>query len=121
MANQLTEEQTVFFKEAYARFFDKDGDGTISQKEFSDNIRTMMVACGKPDDAVIQDLIARSEADSSGIMDFSKLLSLMAFKVELAGEPSPSRPSPRQRRDMTYSGAFMPVDDDDDDNIEIDS
>jgi len=92
MADQPTEEQIVFFKEAFARFFDKDGNGTITTKDFGASIRTMMVAVGKPDDAMIHDMINEVEADSSGTIDFPKFLSLMmAKRIELAGEPAPSK------------------------------
>ena len=33
MADQLTEEQIRFYREAFSHFFDKDGDGIITMKE----------------------------------------------------------------------------------------
>ena len=114
-----TKVHIAFFKEAFACFFDKDGTGTVTTKDFGASVRTMMVACGKGDDAVIQDMINAVEADGSGTIDFPKFLSLMmASRIELAAEPAPSLPSPREARPSTYSQPFVPMDDDED--IDID-
>ena len=61
MADQLTDEQTAEFREAFA-LFDKDGDGTISTKELG----TVMKSLGqKPTAAELADMINEVDADGS--------------------------------------------------------
>uniref|UniRef100_A0A8D0SMQ9 EF-hand domain-containing protein n=1 Tax=Sus scrofa TaxID=9823 RepID=A0A8D0SMQ9_PIG len=59
MADQLTEEQTAEFKEAFS-LFDKDGDGTITTK----GLGTVMRSLGQnPTEAELQDMINEVDAD----------------------------------------------------------
>ena len=74
--DQPTEPVIGFFQEAWSHFFDKDKKGIISSQDFASMINTMMVAVGRPNDAVIQHMINEVEADSSGTMDFSEVLDL---------------------------------------------
>uniref|UniRef100_A0A8C6CS38 EF-hand domain-containing protein n=1 Tax=Moschus moschiferus TaxID=68415 RepID=A0A8C6CS38_MOSMO len=61
MADQLTEEQTAEFKEAFS-LFDKDGDGTITTKELG----TVMRSLGQnPTEAELQDMINEVDADGN--------------------------------------------------------
>jgi len=71
------QEHIVFWQEAWARWFNKNGDRTISTQDFGASIRMMNEATGKHDDATIQDILNQVEADSSGTMDFQKFLTLM--------------------------------------------
>ena len=113
--DQPTEPVIVFFQEAWSHYFDKDKKGIISTKDFASMINTMMVAVGRPNDAVIHHVINEVEADSSGTMDFQKFLTLMV-KVEpstIMREPVPKNPcelTPTNARSSTYSAAFVPMD-----------
>jgi calmodulin len=78
MADQLTEEQTAEFREAFA-LFDKDGDGTISTKELG----TVMKSLGqKPTVAELNDMINEVDSDGNGEIDFDEFLSMMAKKLK---------------------------------------
>ena len=72
MADQLTEEQIVEFKEAFT-LFDKDGDGTITIKELG----TVM----NPTEAELQDMINEVDADGNGTIDFPEFLTMMVRKM----------------------------------------
>ncbi|XP_012617817.1 calmodulin-like [Microcebus murinus] len=68
MADQLAEEQTTEFKEAFS-LFDKDGDGTITTKELG----TVMRSLGQnPTDA----------DNVNGTIDFPAFLTMMARKMK---------------------------------------
>uniref|UniRef100_A0A2K6EEN1 EF-hand domain-containing protein n=1 Tax=Propithecus coquereli TaxID=379532 RepID=A0A2K6EEN1_PROCO len=59
MADQLTEEQTAEFKEAFS-LFDKNGGGTITTKEMG----TVTRSSGQnPTEAELQDMINEVDAD----------------------------------------------------------
>ena len=78
MADQLTEEQTAEFKEAFA-LFDKDGDGTISPKELG----TVMNSLGqKPTIAELEAMIKEVDIDGNGEIDFGEFLTMMAKKLK---------------------------------------
>jgi calmodulin len=78
MADQLTEEQTAEFKEAFA-LFDKDGDGTISTKELG----TVMNSLGqKPTIAELEAMIKEVDIDGNGEIDFGEFLTMMAKKLK---------------------------------------
>ncbi|CAF4077169.1 unnamed protein product [Rotaria sp. Silwood2] len=77
-ADQLTDEQIAEFKEAFS-LFDKDGDGTITTKEFG----TVMRSLGQnPTEAELQDMINEVDADGNGTIDFPEFLTLMARKMK---------------------------------------
>ncbi|XP_019493370.1 PREDICTED: calmodulin-like [Hipposideros armiger] len=78
MADQLTEEQVAEFKEVFS-MFDKDGDGTITTKEFG----TVMRSLGKnPTEAELQAMINEVDADGNGTIDFPEFLTMMARKMK---------------------------------------
>ena len=78
MADQLTEEQTEEFKEAFA-LFDKDGDGTISTKELG----TVMNSLGqKPTISELEAMIKEVDIDGNGEIDFGEFLTMMAKKLK---------------------------------------
>ena len=78
MADQLTEEQTAEFREAFA-LFDKDGDGTISTKELG----TVMNSLGqKPTSAELEAMIKEIDTDGNGEIDFDEFLAMMAKKLQ---------------------------------------
>ena len=78
MADQLTEEQTAEFKEAFA-LFDKDGDGTISTKELG----TVMNSLGqKPTISELEAMIKEVDIDGNGEIDFGEFLTMMAKKLK---------------------------------------
>uniref|UniRef100_A0A0D9Y9M8 EF-hand domain-containing protein n=1 Tax=Oryza glumipatula TaxID=40148 RepID=A0A0D9Y9M8_9ORYZ len=77
MADQLSEEQIVEFREAFS-LFDKDGDGSITTKELG----TVMRSLGQnPTEAELQDMISEVDADSNGNIEFKEFLGLMARKL----------------------------------------
>ncbi|CAF2163335.1 unnamed protein product [Rotaria magnacalcarata] len=94
-ADQLTEEQIAEFKEAFS-LFDKDGDGTITIKEFGMkffsfldmylpkySLGTVMRSLGQnPTEAELQDMINDVDADGNGTIDFPEFLTLMARKMK---------------------------------------
>ncbi|CAK8679675.1 calmodulin-like [Clavelina lepadiformis] len=78
MADQLTEEQIVDFKEAFS-LFDKDGDGTITTKELG----TIMRSLGQnPTEAELQDTINEVDVDGNGTIDFPEFLTMMAKQMK---------------------------------------
>ena len=78
MAEELTEEQIIEFKEAFS-LFDKDSDWTILTKELG----TVMRSLGQnPTEAELQDMINEVDADGNGTIDFPEFLSLMARKMK---------------------------------------
>ncbi|KAG6512462.1 calmodulin-like [Zingiber officinale] len=78
MAEQLTEEQIAFFKEAFS-LFDKDGDGCITTKELG----TIMRSLGQnPSEAELRDMISEVDADQNGTIDFLEFLNLMTRKIK---------------------------------------
>ncbi|KAK3139255.1 hypothetical protein QOZ80_5AG0380290 [Eleusine coracana subsp. coracana] len=77
----LTKEQIEEFREAFS-LFDKDGDGTITSKEFG----TVMRSLGQsPTEAELQEMVAEVDADGSGAIDFHEFLVLLARKMRDAG------------------------------------
>ena len=65
MADQLTHEQTVEFRDAFA-IFDKDGDGTIDSSELS----SVMNSLGqKPTDAELETMINEADIDGDGTIN----------------------------------------------------
>uniref|UniRef100_A0A0E0GQE2 Calmodulin-like protein 1 n=1 Tax=Oryza nivara TaxID=4536 RepID=A0A0E0GQE2_ORYNI len=77
MADQLSEEQIVEFREAFS-LFDKDGDGSITTKELG----TVMRSLGQnPTEAELQDMISEVDTDSNGNIEFKEFLGLMARKL----------------------------------------
>ena len=74
MAEQLSEEQIIEFKDAFS-LFDKNGDGKITTKELG----TVMRSLGSnPTEAELQDLISEVDTDRSGTIDFPEFLTVMA-------------------------------------------
>lgn len=77
MAERLTSEQIAEFKEAFS-LFDKDGDGSITNKELG----TVMRSLGQnPTEVELQDMINEVDADKNGTIDFPEFLNLMARKM----------------------------------------
>eukprot|EP01043_Picozoa_sp_COSAG02_P067197 COSAG02_NODE_10711_length_1876_cov_2.884074_1_plen_294_part_00 len=83
MADQLTEEQTAEFKEAFS-LFDKDGDGAITTKELG----TVMRCLGQnPTGAELKDMVNEVQRGNgrrcfagNGTIDFPQFLTIMARK-----------------------------------------
>jgi len=84
MANrEMSEEQIRFYREAFTRFFDEDGKGFVSAKDFSTRMKAIMVAVigsDSPHASAIEDIINEVEADSTSTIDLPKFLTLMATK-----------------------------------------
>ncbi|KAK3093112.1 hypothetical protein FSP39_011207 [Pinctada imbricata] len=65
------------FKEAFL-LFDKDGDGTISSKEFGNVMRSLGQ---NPTDYEIEAMVQEMDADGSGEIDFPEFVTMMAKKM----------------------------------------
>ncbi|XP_026355574.1 calmodulin-1-like isoform X4 [Ursus maritimus] len=78
MADQLTDEQTAEFTEAFS-LFDKDGDGTITTKELGTVTRSLGQS---PTGAALQDMISEVDADGNGTTDFPEVLTMVARKMK---------------------------------------
>ena len=75
--DQLPEEQIAEIKEAFF-LFDKDGDGTITNKELG----TVMCSLGqKPTDAELADMIKEVDANGNGTIEFPEFLTMMTRKI----------------------------------------
>eukprot|EP01122_Echinamoeba_exundans_P007377 TRINITY_DN2258_c0_g1_i1.p1 TRINITY_DN2258_c0_g1~~TRINITY_DN2258_c0_g1_i1.p1 ORF type:complete len:157 (+),score=56.77 TRINITY_DN2258_c0_g1_i1:23-472(+) len=77
MAESLSEEQIAEFKEAFS-LFDKDGDGSITNKELGIVMRSLGQ---NPTEAELQQMIAEVDTDGNGTIDFPEFLTLMAKKM----------------------------------------
>ena len=78
LRRQLTEEQISEFKEAFT-LFDKDGDGTITTKEFGTVLRSLGQ---NPTEQELQEMINEVDADGNGEVDFDEFLTMMARKMK---------------------------------------
>ncbi|XP_035886915.1 calmodulin-alpha-like [Phyllostomus discolor] len=76
MNDQLSEEQIAKFKEALS-LFDKDGDGTITTKEFDTVMRSLGQNSTK---AKFQNMINEVDADSNGTIYFPEFFTMVAGK-----------------------------------------
>lgn len=78
MSNFLTEDQVNEFREAFS-LFDKDGNGSISEKE----LKLAMKSIGQnASDIEIQEMVLEADLDGDGEIDFNEFLSLMARKMK---------------------------------------
>jgi len=74
MASKLTPEQIARFREAFG-VFDKDGDGSITEKE----VKEVLVSLGyKPTDQDAKDFIKDYDYDGSNSIQFDEYLLVMA-------------------------------------------
>ncbi|XP_062108251.1 calmodulin-like protein 8 isoform X2 [Humulus lupulus] len=78
MADVLSEEQIVEFKEAFC-LFDKDGDGCITIEELATVIRSLDQ---NPTEEELQDMISEVDVDGNGTIEFAEFLNLMANKMK---------------------------------------
>ncbi|XP_048440522.1 calmodulin-like protein 11 isoform X2 [Pyrus x bretschneideri] len=78
MADVLSEEQIVEFKEAFC-LFDKDGDGCITVDELATVIRSLDQ---NPTEKELHDMISEVDVDGNGTIEFAEFLSLMANKMK---------------------------------------
>ncbi|KAF9677653.1 hypothetical protein SADUNF_Sadunf08G0129900 [Salix dunnii] len=78
MAEILTEEQIVEFREAFG-LFDKDGDGCITIEELATVIRSLDQ---NPTEEELHDMISEVDSDGNGTIEFSEFLTLMAKKTK---------------------------------------
>ncbi|XP_052097729.1 calmodulin-A-like [Mytilus californianus] len=73
----LTPEEVAEFRETF-KFFDKDGDGTISVNE----IRTVMRSIGQnPTEADVEAILTRYDGDGNGKLDFNEFLGMIVDKL----------------------------------------
>ena len=77
MADQLTHEQTVEFRHAFA-IFDKDGDGTIDSSELGSVMNSLRQ---KLTDAELETMINQADIDGDGTINFEEFLIMMAKKL----------------------------------------
>jgi len=76
--DKLTPEQLAEFREAFS-VFDKDGDGTISEKELG----TVMRALGlNPTDDELTQMVKEVDIDGNGEVDFEEFCTMMVRRME---------------------------------------
>ncbi|KAF5752340.1 calmodulin-like protein 11 isoform X2 [Tripterygium wilfordii] len=78
MAEVLSDEQIVEFREAFC-LFDKDGDGCITIEELATVIRSLDQ---NPTEEELLDMISEVDADGNGTIEFTEFLNLMAKKMK---------------------------------------
>ncbi|KAL2463754.1 Calmodulin-like protein 11 [Forsythia ovata] len=78
MADVLSEEQIVEFKEAFS-LFDKDGDGCITIEELATVIRSLDQ---NPTEEELEDIINEVDSDGNGTIEFPEFLNLMASQIK---------------------------------------
>nr|TKS03730.1 calmodulin 8 family protein [Populus alba] len=78
MAEAMTEEQIVEFREAFC-LFDKDGDGCITVEELATVIRSLDQ---NPTEEELLDMISEVDSDRNGTIEFAEFLNLMAKKMK---------------------------------------
>ena len=78
MADQLTEEQIVEFKEAFS-LFDKNADGIVATKDLGTVLRSLGQ---NPTAAELQDMINEVDSDGNGTIDFPEFLTIMSRKMK---------------------------------------
>lgn len=75
--SELTKEQVDTLKVAFS-LFDKNGDGCISL----DELKQAFAELGQhPSDDEIAQMIAESDSDGNGSIDFSEFLKMMSAKI----------------------------------------
>ncbi|CAL2224913.1 unnamed protein product [Prunus armeniaca] len=107
MADVLSEEQIVEFKEAFC-LFDKDGDGefpTIMSSILGcitvDELATVIRSLDQnPTEEELQDMISEVDVDGNGTIEFAEFLSLMANKIKRRSSKRPSKCLTRIRMDI---------------------
>ena len=78
MADQLTDDQIVEFKEAFS-LIDKDGDGSITTNELG---MVLGLLGQNPTEVELEDLINEVDANGNGTIDFPEFLTMMARKMK---------------------------------------
>ncbi|OWM71616.1 calmodulin-like protein 11 [Punica granatum] len=78
MAEELSDEQIVEFKEAFT-LFDKDGDGCISLEELA-TVISSLDQC--PSEKELREIISEVDADGNGTIEFAEFLNLMANNIK---------------------------------------
>ena len=90
MSDQLTKEQIAEFKTVFS-LFDKDGDGTITTKEFGCIKRSLGQ---NHTEAELKDMISEFDESGDGAIDFPEFLAMMERKMKETNSESHSvRPS----------------------------
>ncbi|XP_022849765.1 calmodulin-like protein 8 isoform X1 [Olea europaea var. sylvestris] len=79
MADVLSEEQIVEFKEAFS-LFDKDGDGCITIEELATVIRSFDL---NPTEKELEEIINEVDSDGNGTIEFAEFLNLMANQIKI--------------------------------------
>ena len=77
MVEQLSEEQIRIYKESFD-VFDKDGDGTITSKEFGSVMRSLGQ---NPSQAQLQVMIEEFDKNNNGKIDFLEFCEIMVKKA----------------------------------------
>ncbi|PKI32635.1 calmodulin-like [Punica granatum] len=78
MAEELSDEQIVAFKEAFT-VFEKDGDSCISLEELATAISSLDKC---PSEKELREIISEVDADGNGMIEFAEFLNLMANKIK---------------------------------------
>ena len=78
MADQLTEDHILEFKEAFA-LFDPDCDGEITHKELAKVLVSLGIQVTKDE---VLEMLQDVDADGNGSIDFPEFLTLLARKLK---------------------------------------
>ncbi|XVF31719.1 hypothetical protein REPUB_Repub17cG0016300 [Reevesia pubescens] len=78
MADTLTEDQVVEFREAFC-LIDKDSDGSITMEELASVIQALD---GNATKEVVENMISEVDVEGNGSIDFEDFLNIMARKMK---------------------------------------
>jgi len=76
--NKVTDEKALEYKEAFS-LFDKNGDGTISIKEFATVVRSLGL---NPNEEELKVMVEEIDSNKNGIIEFNEFVDFMELKMK---------------------------------------